>query len=85
MLTYAKLKDNPRRFLAATSVTQDEFEHFLLVFAEEYAATQSSTHTQAGGGRLTRRPLCRHPFRHQRRERRVWRHLISNIRSYPQG
>jgi hypothetical protein len=48
MLTYAKLKDNPRRFLAATSVTQDEFEHFLPVFAEEYAATQSSTHTQAG-------------------------------------
>ena len=48
MLTYAKLKDNPRRFLAVTSVTQDEFEHLRSVFAEEYAARQSSTHTQAG-------------------------------------
>jgi hypothetical protein len=48
MHTYAKLKDDPRRFLAVTSITQDEFEHLLPIFAEEYAATQSSTHTQAG-------------------------------------
>jgi len=48
MLTYAKLKNNPRRFLAVTSVRQDEFEHLLPVFAEAYAARHSSTHTQAG-------------------------------------
>ena len=54
MLTYAKLKDNPRRFLAVTSITRDEFEHLVPVFAEAYAATQSHTHTQAGQPRQRR-------------------------------
>ena len=54
MLTYAKLKDNPRRFLAVTSVTLDEFQHLLPVFVEAYAVTQSSTHTQAGQPRQRR-------------------------------
>ena len=48
MLTYAKLHDNARRFQAVTSMTRDEFQHLLPVFAEVYAATQSSTHTQVG-------------------------------------
>ena len=51
MLTYAKLKEDPRRFLAVTSITQDEFQHLLPVFAEEYAARQSTTRTQAGDPR----------------------------------
>jgi Helix-turn-helix of DDE superfamily endonuclease len=51
MLTYAKLKDNPRRFLAVTSVKLDELEHLLPIFAEAYAAKQSRTHTQAGSPR----------------------------------
>src|SRR3970282_115600 len=54
MLTYAQLKDNPRRFLAVTSITRDEFEHLVPVFAEAYAATQSHTHTQAGQPRQRR-------------------------------
>ena len=62
MLTYPTLKDNPRQFLAMTSLTLNEFEALLPVFAEEYAASQSSTHTssgqvrrrQAGGGRKAR-------------------------------
>jgi hypothetical protein len=48
MLTYAKLKNNPRRLLAVTSVRPDEFDHLLPAFAEAYAAQQSRTHTQAG-------------------------------------
>jgi hypothetical protein len=48
MVTYAQLKADPRRFLAVTSLTQEEFEHLLPVFVEAYAATRSSTHTQAG-------------------------------------
>ena len=48
MLTYAKLKDNARRFLAVTRITHDEFQQLLPVFAEGYGARLSSTHTQAG-------------------------------------
>jgi hypothetical protein len=54
MLTYAKLKADPRRFLAVTSLTQEEFEHLLPVFVEAYAATQSDTHTQVGQPRQRR-------------------------------
>ena len=54
MLTYDKLKDNPRCFLAVTSLTRDEFEYLVPAFAEESAATQSSTHTQAGQPRQRR-------------------------------
>ena len=59
MLTYTTLKDNPRQFIAMTSLTRKEFETLLPAFATAYAATQSSTHTQnkqvrqrqVGGGR----------------------------------
>lgn len=51
MLTYTTLKDNPRQFLAMTSLTVKEFEALLPVFAEAYAATQSREHTQSGKAR----------------------------------
>jgi hypothetical protein len=62
MLTYAELKNNPRQFLAVTSLSVEEFEALRPEFAEAYAATQSATHTQAGqlrrrrvgGGRCSR-------------------------------
>lgn len=62
MLTYTTLKDNPRQFLAMTSLTVKEFEALLPAFAEAYVASQSSEHTQsgkvrqrqAGGGRTAR-------------------------------
>lgn len=62
MLTYTQLKENPRRFLSMTSLTVAEFESLVPVFAEEYEATQSSTHTREGtlrqrrpgGGQKTR-------------------------------
>ena len=48
MITYALLKNNPRSFLSMTSLTLAEFSALVPVFAEEYEATQSLTHTQAG-------------------------------------
>lgn len=51
MLTYTTLKDNPRQFLAMTSLTVKEFEALLPVFAEAYAATQSRAQTQSGKAR----------------------------------
>ena len=48
MLTYPTLKENPRQFLAMTSLTVKEFEALVPVFAEAYAATQSSKYTQSG-------------------------------------
>ena len=59
MLTYTTLKDNPRQFLAMTSLTLNEFEALLPVFAEAYATTHAGQYThsgqvrqrQAGGGR----------------------------------
>ena len=37
MLTYTTLKDRPREFLAATSLTPEEFAHLLPAFAAAYA------------------------------------------------
>ena len=62
MLTYTQLKDNPRRFLSVTSLTITEFDSLVPVFAEDYEATLSRTHTregtlrqrQPGGGQKTR-------------------------------
>ena len=48
MLTYSKFKDNLRRLQAVTSITGDEFQQILPAFAQAYAATRSSTHTDAG-------------------------------------
>ena len=51
MLTFTTLKSSPRRFLSMTSVTIKEFLSLLPLFAEEYAATHSMTHTQTGQSR----------------------------------
>lgn len=48
MITYNALKSSPRKFLSMTSLTVDEFNALLPMFAEEYAATDSPTHTRAG-------------------------------------
>jgi hypothetical protein len=48
MITYATLKNNPRRFLSMTSLTVPEFDALVPVFAEECAAMRSPTHTRAG-------------------------------------
>lgn len=58
MLTYDKLKDNPKEFLATTSLSQAEFLRVLPVFANRYAAACSADKTlegkprqrQTGGG-----------------------------------
>ena len=52
MLTYTELKDNPGRFLSVTSLTITEFDSLVPVFAKEYEATLSHTHTRAGTVRL---------------------------------
>jgi hypothetical protein len=48
MLTFDLLKNESRRFLAMTSLTLEEFQSLVPIFAEAYAATRSLTHTQAG-------------------------------------
>jgi hypothetical protein len=48
MLTFELLKNRPRRFLAMTSLTLEEFHSLVPIFAEEYVATRSLTHTRAG-------------------------------------
>ena len=48
MMTYATLKNTPRRFLSMTSLTVTEFDALVPVFAEECAVLYSPTHTQAG-------------------------------------
>lgn len=48
MLTFDLLKNKPRRLLAMTSLTLEEFQSLVPLFAEEYAATRSLTHTRAG-------------------------------------
>ncbi len=59
MLTYDELKTNPRKFLALTSLTVDEFEGILPVFARVYrkrypvskTITGKARRRQAGAGR----------------------------------
>jgi len=46
MITYATLKNNPRRFLSMTSLTVPEFDALVPVFAEECAVMCSLTHTK---------------------------------------
>jgi hypothetical protein len=48
MLTFDMLKTKPRRFLAMTSLALEEFQSLVPIFAEEFAATRSLTHTRAG-------------------------------------
>lgn len=48
MITYAQLKDRPRDFLAATGLTDAEFQYVLPVFERLYKARFSSAFTLAG-------------------------------------
>lgn len=48
MITYARLKNNPRQWLSMTSLKLDEFSALVPVFAQEYEASCSITHTQEG-------------------------------------
>lgn len=51
MLHYAQAKRNPRRFLALTGITPQEFEHLLPAFEQAYARTYPAHLTQAGNPR----------------------------------
>ena len=52
MLIYTELKNNPVRFLSVTSLAIIEFDSLVPIFADEYEATVSRTHTRAGTVRL---------------------------------
>lgn len=55
MLTYTQLKDKPKEFLAATSLTLEEFERLLPVFTKHLASlSPSSEHTRNGQVRKRR-------------------------------
>jgi hypothetical protein len=62
MLTYSELKQNPRQFLAMTSLSVEEFDALLLHFVAEYEAAHPPTVTatgqprrrKVGGGRRSR-------------------------------
>jgi hypothetical protein len=55
MLTYKTLQDKPREFLAATSLTHDEFARLLPAFAAAYAIRYSPEKTWEGKGRQRQR------------------------------
>ena len=54
MLSYNKLKNKPRDFLAATSLTLDEFQQLLPAFQSAYNTLYPSTLTSAGKSRQRR-------------------------------
>ena len=54
MLSYDKLKDKPREFLAATGVTRAEFESLLPVFQTAYEQTSPPDRTYEGKARQRR-------------------------------
>src|SRR5689334_18852382 len=54
MLTYLTLKDRPREFLAATSLTPEEFAQLLPPFTAAYAQRYPPTLTSAGRPRQRR-------------------------------
>ena len=54
MPTYAGLKDNPRQFLAITSLTVTEFHSLLPMFREVYDSHYPATLTQSGQARQRR-------------------------------
>jgi hypothetical protein len=54
MLSYNKLKDRPRDFLAATGLTPDEFQQLLPAFQDAYAQRYSSALTRIGTPRQRR-------------------------------
>jgi hypothetical protein len=51
MPTYAELKQNPRQFLAVTSLTVTEFDELLPMFRDIYESRYSPTRTQSGQAR----------------------------------
>ena len=59
MLKYGELKEKPREFLAATALTDEEFQALLLTFEKCYQLslptepkpTKKKKQRQAGGGR----------------------------------
>ena len=55
MLTYATLQDRPREFLAATSLTHEEFARVLPAFAAAYAVRYPPDKTWEGKGRQCQR------------------------------
>ena len=55
MLSYNKLKDRPRDFLAATGLTLDEFHRVLPVFQDAYEKRYPQELTRAGSPRRRRR------------------------------
>ena len=55
MLTYMTLQDRPREFLAATSLTHDEFTRLLPAFAAAYAVCYPPDKTWQGKGRQRQR------------------------------
>src|SRR5215203_2571505 len=54
MLTYTTLKDRPREFLAATSLTPEEFAHLLPAFEAAYNQLYPPTLTGSGQPRQRR-------------------------------
>ena len=48
MLTYDELKTNPKKFLALTSLTVEEFERILPVFARAYRKRYPVSKTMTG-------------------------------------
>ena len=54
MLSYDKLKDKPREFLAATGLTRAEFESLLPVFQTAYDQTYPPDRTYEGKARQRR-------------------------------
>ena len=54
MLSYNKLKDRSRDFLAATGVTLDEFQQLLPAFQDAYAQRYPSELTRTGTPRQRR-------------------------------
>ncbi|HLF90419.1 MAG TPA: transposase family protein [Anaerolineales bacterium] len=54
MLTYNELKEKPKEFLAATSLTVDEFERLLPVFRQKYADLFNPGLTRKGTPRQRR-------------------------------
>src|SRR5438477_9609914 len=54
MLTYLALKERPREFLAATSLTVEEFDRLLPTFHAAYATAYPPTSTATGQPRHRR-------------------------------
>lgn len=51
MLTYASLKERPRKLVSFTSLTSDEFELLLPVFEQAYLKKHPATQTKTGNER----------------------------------